>query len=67
VTDAYPSVEIEGAVARCTNEFGGLFVGALLSPRSVACFHKVGTLSPDGNILQWDSGMVWRRIAAPPN
>jgi hypothetical protein len=61
VTDAAPSVQIEGDVALCTNELGGLFRGKRLSATTLACFNKIGALSADGAHIVWNSGMVWRR------
>jgi hypothetical protein len=65
VTDAAPSIEIQGNVASCTNELGGLFVGRALTKKSVSCFNKVGRLSDDGNIIRWDDGVIWKRWSAP--
>ena len=48
LTDAAPSVEIVGAVAKCMNELGGTFSGKALSAKTIACFNKTGTLSEDG-------------------
>ena len=61
VTDAAPSITIEGDVALCTNELGGLFRGKRLSATTIACFNKTGALSADGARIVWNSGMVWRR------
>jgi hypothetical protein len=60
-TDANPRVEVEGNAARCWNELGGVFFGALLSADSLSCFHKIGTLSRDGNTIEWSDGVVWKR------
>ncbi len=62
VTDAAPSVEIEGDVALCTDELGGLYRGRRLSATTLACFNKIGALSADGAHIVWNSGMVWRRV-----
>jgi len=64
LTDANPSVQIDGADAACMNEFGGLFRGKVLGPGAVACFRKIGRLSPDGLTLVWDDGVVWKRHIA---
>jgi hypothetical protein len=61
LSDANPSVTIDGAVARCTNEFGGLFVGRVLSATSIACFNKTGVLDGDGVTLRWSDGVTWKR------
>ena len=60
-TDANPSVAIDGAVASCMNEFGGLYRGRVLSATSIACFNKVGVLASDGVTLNWSDGVVWKR------
>jgi hypothetical protein len=51
VTDAAPAIAIDQNSAACTNELGGIFYGARLSRRSVACFNKIGTLSSDGALV----------------
>ena len=61
VTDAAPSITIDGDVALCTNELGGLYRGKRLSATTIACFNKIGALSADGATIVWNSGMVWRR------
>jgi hypothetical protein len=61
LTDANPSVAIDGDAAICTNEFGGLFRGRVLSETSIACFNKVGVLASDGVTLNWSDGVVWKR------
>jgi len=62
LTDAAPSVEIDGNTAICMNELGGVYRGRLLTENSISCFNKVGTLSGDGKTIQWDDGVVWKRI-----
>jgi hypothetical protein len=52
---------IKGNVASCTNELGGLYIGRVLTRKSVSCFNKIGRLSDDGKIIQWDDGVVWKR------
>ena len=61
LTDANPSVAIDGAAANCINEFGGLFRGRVLSETSISCFNKVGVLASDGITLNWSDGVIWRR------
>ena len=61
LTDASPSVAIEGAVANCMNELGGIYRGRVLSRTSIACFNKVGVLASDGVTLRWSDGVIWRR------
>ena len=61
LTDAAPSVEIVGSVARCMNELGGTFSGEVLSAKSIACFNKTGTLSEDGKTIVWSDGVIWAR------
>jgi hypothetical protein len=61
LTDASPSVEIDGDAAICMNELGGVYRGRLLTENSIACFNKVGTLSSDGTTIHWDDGVVWKR------
>ena len=61
LTDANPSVAIDGADANCMNEFGGLFRGRVLTATSIACFNKTGVLAPDGVTLNWSDGVVWKR------
>jgi hypothetical protein len=65
VTDAAPSVEIDGDNAACTNELGGIFHGKVLSDHSISCFNKTGVLSADGKTILWDGGVVWRRLSRP--
>jgi hypothetical protein len=67
LTDANPTLQIEGDVARCTNEIGGLFVGRALGDGSVACFNKIGKFAPDGVTLNWSDGVIWRRRDAVPD
>ncbi len=62
LTDAAPSVAIDGDRAVCGDEFGGLYFGKTLDARSIACFGKVGRLQPDGVTIEWDGGVVWRKI-----
>jgi hypothetical protein len=65
VTDAYPSIAIDGDKAICMNEFGGVFDGRVVSRTSVSCFNKLGALSDDGQTIRWgDGGVVWRRAPA---
>jgi hypothetical protein len=66
VTDAAPSVQIEGNAAACTNELGGIYHGRLLSKDSIACFNKTGAISADGKTIRWDDGVIWKRMPAPP-
>ncbi len=61
LTDAAPSVEIVGSVAKCMNELGGTFSGKVLSANVIACFNKTGTLSQDGKTIEWSDGVVWAR------
>ena len=61
LTDANPRLEIEGAVARCWNEIGGLFVGEFHAPDSLACFRKTGHILDGGARIEWSDGVVWRR------
>jgi len=61
LTDANPSVAIDGAAANCMNEFGGLFRGRVLGDTSISCFNKTGVLAPDGVTLNWSDGVVWKR------
>ncbi len=61
LTDAAPSVEIVGSVAKCMNELGGTFTGKVLSETSIACFNKTGTLSKDGKAIEWSDGVIWVR------
>jgi hypothetical protein len=61
MTDANPRLEIEGEVARCWNELGGLFVGRFTPPDRVACFRKTGRLFDGGARIDWSDGVVWRR------
>ena len=61
LTDANPNVAIDGAVAVCMNEFGGIYRGRVLSETSISCFNKTGVLAADGVTLQWSDGVVWKR------
>jgi hypothetical protein len=61
LTDANPSVAIDGAAAICINEFGGIYRGRVLSETSISCFNKTGVLAADGVTLQWSDGVVWKR------
>ena len=61
VTDANPRLEIEGGVARCWNELGGLYVGEFWPPDRLACFHKTGRLLEGGARIEWSDGVLWRR------
>jgi hypothetical protein len=61
-TDANPRLEIEGAVARCWNEIGGLYVGEFDAPDTIACFHKTGHIFDGGARIEWSDGVRWRRI-----
>jgi hypothetical protein len=63
VTDAAPSIAIEGGAAICFNELGGIYRGQLLSDHSLYCFNKTGVLAGDGQTLVWDDGVIWRRRA----
>lgn len=60
-TDANPRLEIEGGVARCWNELGGLYVGEFIPPETLACFHKTGRLFESGARIEWSDGVLWRR------
>jgi hypothetical protein len=61
LTDANPTLRIEGDVALCTNEFGGLFTGRLVGENQIACFNKLGAFAPDGVTLNWSDGVIWKR------
>ena len=61
LTDANPSIAIDGVAAICMNEFGGLFRGRVLSETSISCFNKVGVLASDGVTLNWSDGVIWKR------
>ena len=65
LTDANPSVAIDGDKADCMNELGGIFHGRVLSKTSLACFNKTGVLAGDGVTLQWSDGVVWKRHLGP--
>jgi hypothetical protein len=65
LTDANPSIEIQGDAAACVNEFGGLYLGKLLSETTIACFRKTGTLDFDGVTLTWSDGVIWKRLKPP--
>jgi hypothetical protein len=67
LTDANPSVAVDGAAATCMNEFGGLFRGRVLSATSVSCFNKVGVLASDGVTLNWSDGVIWKRHLGSAN
>ena len=60
-TDAPPRLEIEGEVARCWNELGGLYVGRFTPPDRVECFRKTGRLVEGGARVEWSDGVIWRR------
>jgi hypothetical protein len=60
-TDANPRLEIEGRVARCWNEIGGLYIGQFSSPDRVACFRKIGHIRDGGARIEWSDGVIWRR------
>lgn len=64
LTDGAPRIEVNGAEARCWNEFGGVFQGRLLGDNLLFCFNKLGALSQDGTTIRWDGGMIWRRLPA---
>ena len=66
VTDAAPSVQIEGNAAVCANELGGIYQGRLLSRNSLYCFNKTGAISADGKTIRWDDGVIWKKMPAPP-
>jgi hypothetical protein len=66
VTEAAPSVQIEGNAAVCANELGGIYQGRLLSRNSLYCFNKTGALSADGKTIRWDDGVIWKKMPAPP-
>ena len=61
LTDAPPSVAIDGDIAHCMNEFGGTFTGKRLTDRSISCFNRTGVLSRDGRSILWSNGAVWTR------
>lgn len=60
-TDANPRLEIQGTVARCWNEFGGVYVGEFNPPDSVSCFRKTGRIISGGARIEWSDGVLWRR------
>jgi hypothetical protein len=62
LTDAAPTLAIDGDVAICTNELGGLFRGRLRPDGSIACFNKIGRPQGDGKTIVWDGGVVWRKM-----
>lgn len=62
LTDAPPSIKIDGDVATCWNEFGGVYEGRLASNDTIWCFNKFGRLSADG-VIHWDDGVVWKRLS----
>jgi hypothetical protein len=61
MTDANPTLAVQGEEVDCMNEFGGLFRGRLLSQTAVACFRQTGVLQRDGATLKWSNGVIWRR------
>lgn len=61
VTDAPPRLEIEGNVARCWNEIGGLYVGSFAPPDHIACFRKTGRWLDGGARIEWSDGVIWVR------
>jgi ABC-type oligopeptide transport system substrate-binding subunit len=61
LSDVNPSVAVDGVVATCVNEFGGLFRGRVLSETSISCFNKIGVLASDGITLNWSDGVIWKR------
>jgi hypothetical protein len=65
LTDAAPSIAISGSDATCMNEFGGVYHGRLLSGGSLSCFNKTGKLKSDGQTIQWDDGVIWKRRPEP--
>ena len=67
LTDANPNVAIDGAVAVCINEFGGIYRGRVLSETSISCFNKTGVLAADGVTLRWSDGVVWKRHLGSAN
>ena len=67
LTDAPPSIAIDGDKATCTNEYGGLFHGRLLADDVLSCFNKTGRLSGDpSNAARGDSAslIAGRRLCA---
>jgi hypothetical protein len=71
LTDAPPSIAVDGDNATCTNEYGGLFHGRLLADNVLSCFNKTGRLLGDGKTIRWDDGVIWKRLGghapqAPP-
>ncbi len=66
ITDANPSIEIKDDVAKCVNEYGGLFQGRPLGVDAVACFHKTGRLTADGLTIIWSDGVIWKRHGSAP-
>jgi hypothetical protein len=66
LTDANPSVAIDGEKADCMNELGGIFHGRALSATSISCFNKTGVLASDGITLNWSDGVIWKRYLGPP-
>jgi hypothetical protein len=66
LTDANPSIVVNGGEAECVNEYGGLFQGKPIGADGVACFRKTGRLSADGLTITWSDGVIWkRRFPAP--
>ena len=64
LTDAPPSIRIDGDVARCWNEFGGVYDGRLAAEDKIWCFNKFGRLTADG-VIHWDDGVIWKRVSRP--
>jgi hypothetical protein len=65
VTDAAPSLQIEGNAAACTNELGGLYQGRMLTRTTLSCFNKTGAISADGRTIRWSDGVIWKRMPPP--
>jgi hypothetical protein len=65
LTDANPSIAIDGDTADCINGLGGIFHGRVLSKTSISCFNKTGVLSNDGVTLRWSDGVIWKRHLGP--
>ena len=66
LTDANPSIRVEGGEVDCVNEYGGLFRGKLLGADGVACFNKTGRLSADGVTITWSDGVIWKLHGPAP-
>jgi hypothetical protein len=62
VTDAAPTLAIDGDVAICTDELGGLFRGKQQPDGAIVCFNKIGRPQGDGKTIVWDGGVVWRKM-----